>query len=43
MLNVAFLSNLLSVLSCIGNLPSLDRSCQKTTLTLDRIFLYLVT
>lgn len=37
--NVAFLS---SLLFCIGKLPGLDCSCQKTTLTLDHIFLYLV-
>lgn len=40
--NVAFPSNLLSELFSIGNLPSLDSSCQKTTLTLDHIILYLV-
>lgn len=42
MRNVSSLSRLFSALFSIGKLPSLDRSCQKTTLTLDRIFLYLV-
>lgn len=40
--NIAFLSNLLSALFCVGKLPGLDRSSQKTTSTLDHIFLYLV-
>lgn len=36
------LSRLLAALFSVGKLPSLDRSCQKTTLTLDHVFLYLV-